>query len=90
MRLAVGGTRKVRSTTYILTAMLQVSRTLSKSDSHAFIHLLHATEGSEAELGLGNAVGSHHQARSGRDAESRVNTLSLGCHATGKPHAFQV
>ena len=70
--------------------MLQVSRTLSKSDSHAFIYLFHPTEGSEAVLGLGNAVGSHHEARSGRDAESWVNTLYLGCHATGKPHAFQV
>jgi len=55
MRLAVGGTRKVGLTPYILAAMLQVSRTLSKSDSHAFIHLLHPTEGSEAVLGLGNA-----------------------------------
>ena len=70
MRLAVGGTRKVGLTPYILAAMLQVSRTLSKSDSHAFIHLLHPTEGSEAVLGLGNAVGSHYEARSGRDAES--------------------
>ena len=46
----VGGMRKVGLTPYLLAAMQQVSHTLSKSDSHAFIHLLHATEGPEAEI----------------------------------------
>ena len=65
MRLAVGGTRKVGSTPYIFAAMVQVSRTHSKSDSHAFIYLFYPTEGSEAVLRLASAVGSHHEARSG-------------------------